>query len=426
MKPPFRRSRSKRTLGYASGQQRRRRVGRRAVGDDDFEIGYDWRTSESRQSGSRCAPLRSGRLPRRAAPPHQGFSDQEQRAGHQHQVVRPAARSAASTAAPTSSRTGRALGGHACVRQRGRARVGSRRALVLRARQIEPRRSRRRKRIEHTAGVLARAQTEHQEQVARNVKICSSAARTSAEAALCAPSRTSSGGAPEHLQAARPVDVARPRWMASSGTSDRRSRASAVQRRHSGRRVVALVVAEQADLRCSGAKSRRASTRSRSRVRRAAVQRHSRPDLLERRPDVRGVRSTTWRASSSCGAEDARPIRAQDARLVPGDRGQRLTQRRRVVVADRRDRRHQRLEQVRGIEPTTGADLDHRHVDCPARSTRRRSAVPTSNVVGSPERGSSAATAARIGSASASTRPVEMGSPSMQVRSRQLIRCGEV
>src|SRR5207237_5393501 len=53
---------------------------------------------------------------------------------------------------------------------------------------------------------------------------------------------------------------------------------------------------------------------------------------------------------------------AHDAGLVPGDLAEALAERGRVVVADRRDRRGQWIDNIRRVEAAAGADFEDGHV----------------------------------------------------------------
>ena len=219
----------------------------------------------------------------------------------------------------------------------------------------------------------------------------------------------------EHLQAPRPVDVASAdadRLTARLGTA----RSKRVQRGDGRGGVVALVVAEQAH----------AAPRA---VRKSECADSTRIPVAARRTrSTRGrpPRARRPRVAPRCSMTSAR-LRRPAAPTPPGARRRMpalcqaiavsvVAQRRRVVVADRaRSPTTQRFDQVRRVEATARADFDHGHVDAPAaRSARRSSAVPTSNVVGMPRLAGKLSTARRTGSASASTCIVEMGSPSTQ------------
>jgi hypothetical protein len=62
-------------------------------------------------------------------------------------------------------------------------------------------------------------------------------------------------------------------------------------------------------------------------------------------------------------ADDRRPSRPQDARLLAGDRAERAAEVDLVVEVDAHDGRGDRLDDVRRVEPAPEADLEHGHVD---------------------------------------------------------------
>jgi len=63
---------------------------------------------------------------------------------------------------------------------------------------------------------------------------------------------------------------------------------------------------------------------------------------------------------------------SQDAGLVPGDLGERLAKRGRVIVADRRDHRDERIENIRRVQPAADADLHDRDVHPAAGKVQER------------------------------------------------------
>src|SRR5262245_1633704 len=82
-------------------------------------------------------------------------------------------------------------------------------------------------------------------------------------------------------------------------------------------------------------------------------------DLLQLSADCRRDTLNGFAGFVELRAQNPDASGTKNAGLVLGDRGQRSAERRRVIVADRRDCRDERLDDVGGIEATTHTNFEH-------------------------------------------------------------------
>ena len=304
------------------------------------------------------------------------------------------------------------------ARRAARRRPGStdRATRIRRARHHERARHRR-ERAQHRRDVLVAHRREH-ERAADDRSRGMRAGR--ARRRDCAPRRAAprvrrAGAAPRAVPATRPARGLRA--IAASGTVMPRS-FEHLEEPDGDRGVVHLM------------RHRARASRSRSRSDRVRVDR-ARVDRPAPRSSARPSLDRLACRARQCTSRRRPAPRLDDARLLAGDRRQRVAEVLLMIESDRRDRRDHRQQHVRRVEPAAEADFADGDVDRAARrNSSKATAVVTSKNVGCACSVSARDQVRRRRRARRRrrrrARARSTGWPSMTKRSARSTRCGEV